>query len=185
MALDDLIRYESAAVADMNAEKEPELAVAAMGDFYNNLLGEEDPIIKNSLQEAMYGVQRNKGISSKGLIEAIEGYGKQKYGQAFLDTKVSDLINYLTEGYSISDEVRDSLTKYNDITYLDLVKQSKNKDLSDKDKEEIGKAMTAINMLKERRFRGKTLDMINYNTEITLNSLYSKDSEKESYKQEA
>jgi len=179
MALDDLIRYESAAVAEMHAEKEPELAVVAMQDFYKNLLGENDPIIKNSLQEAMYGVERNKGISSKGLIEAIEVYGKGKYGEAFATTKFSDLINYLTEDYSISDEVKNSLAKYNEFTYIDLIKQLKNKDLSDEDKKEVEKAVNAVNMLQNRKFRAKTLDMINYNTEMGLNSLYAENPKEE------
>jgi len=179
MALDDLLRYESAAVAAVNAEKDPGLAIAAMGDFYRNILGENDPIINKSLQEAAYGVERNKGISSKGLIEAIETYGEGKYERAFATTKFSDLINYLAEGCNISDEVRNSLAKYNEIMYIDLIKQLKDKDVSDEDKKEIEKAVTAVGLLKDRKFRAKTLEMANYNTEMALNSLYPKTPEEE------
>ena len=86
MALDDLIRYESAAVAAVNVKKDSELAIASMSNFYRGILKEDDPIISKALQEAMSGGEA--GISNLGVVQAIGVYGG-KYENAFQSTKFS------------------------------------------------------------------------------------------------
>lgn len=175
MGLEDLTRYESAGVAAMNAKKEPGLAVAAMGDFYQNVLEENDPIISRALQEAMVGGEN--GISHAGVVQAIQVYGG-KYEQAFALTKFSDLINYLSDGYSIPDEVKKGLSIYNESTYMDLAQLMKNEGTPEEIKKEIERAIQAVSVLKDRKLREKTLGLVNDNTTAMLNQLYPK-SEKE------
>src|SRR3989344_86627 len=99
MALDDLARYESAAVAAMNAGKENGLAVTAMADFYKGIYGKDfegDVVIQRSLKEAAVG--GDESITNSDIFMNIGIYGK-KYERAFASTKFSDLTKYLLEKY--------------------------------------------------------------------------------------
>ncbi len=175
MALEDLARYESAAVAAMNAGKERQLAVLAMETQYRTILGKDfegDPIYEQAFSEALEGGDGN--IANAGILRAIKNY-TEKYEKAFVLTKFSDLIKYLTEGYKVSDEVEEALGKYSDLTIKDL--DDKGKELSKEEKKEIAKAVQAISILKERRLRAKTLDIYNGVVKRQLEGLYPKKEE--------
>ncbi len=177
MALEDLARYESAAVAAMNAGKERQLAVLAMETQYRTLLGKDfegDPIYENAFSEALEGGEDN--ITNAGVLRAIRNYAG-KYEKALVSTKFSDLIKYLIEGYKISDEVKQALGKYSDLTIKDLDDKGKDKELSKEEKKEIAKAVQAISILKERRLRAKTLDIYNGVVKRQLEGLYPKKEE--------
>lgn len=175
MALEDLARYESAAVAAMNAGKERQLAVLAMETQYRTILGKDfegDPIYENAFNEALEGGEDN--ITNVGVLRAIKNYAG-KYEKALVSTKFSDLVKYLTEGYKVSDEVEEALGKYSDLTIKDL--DDKGKELSKEEKKEIAKAVQAISILKERRLRAKTLDIYNGVVKRQLEGLYPKKEE--------
>lgn len=179
MALDDLIRYESAAVAAINVEKEKDLAVLAMENQYRIILGkdfDEDPIIKRSLEEASAGGKQN--ITNIGIVQAMSVYSN-KYENLFNSAKFSDLIQYLTEGYNISDEVKGALSDYSGVSLIDLMKKAKEEEMNDDDKKKIQKAITAISMLKERRLRAKTMEMYDGVVKKNLGTLYPKEENKE------
>ncbi len=181
MGLEDLTRYESAAIAAVNAEKDPSLALSSYSNFCQDL-GEdfyEHPAIQRSLKEAAEGLNikgREPQIRNTAVLQAIDLYGG-KYEKAFSLTKFSDLINYLSDGYSLSDEVKEGLLKYNEYTYMDLAKLMKNEETPDNVKKEIGKAIKAVHVLKDRKFGAKTLGIINDNTTLMLNQLYPKPEE--------
>ncbi len=176
MGLEDLARYEFAGIAAVNAKKDSGIAIKAMSYFYNGVLDENDPIISRALQEAAVGGEN--GISHAGVVQAIQVYGG-KYEQAFALTKFSDLINYLSDGYSISDEVKEGLSAYNEYTYLDLAKLMKNKETPDEVKKGVEKAIQAVQVLKDRKLRSKTLGLVNDSTTAMLNQLYPKAENKE------
>lgn len=176
MALDDLIRYESAAVAAVNVKKDSELAIASMSNFYRGILKEDDPIISKALQEAMSGGEA--GISNLGVVQAIGVYGG-KYENAFQSTKFSELVKYLTDGYNISNEAKEALGKYNEMTLVDLSKNAKDEKTSKEEKEAFQKAFIALNALKERKLRAASLSIIGENTSELLSQLYPKEEKKE------
>lgn len=178
MALEDLMRYESAAVAAANIKKDSGLAVTAMADFYKKALGEEDPIIMGNLEEAVEGAEEGQ-ISNRYVLRAMHVYGG-KYERAFATTKFSDLIKYLTDGYKVSDEAMDVFNKYNENTIEQLAKKMKeDKEMSENDKKEIGKMVQALSLLKSRRL--KVLEVGIYDRQVTgaLSQMYPKKEEKE------
>lgn len=180
MALDDLIRYESAAVAAVNVEKEKDLAMLAIENQYRVILGKDfdsDPVYRKALNEAKEGGEKY-GITNSGIANAIETYST-KYEIYFASTKFSDLIKYLTEGFSIPEQAKEALSAYNDITLADLAKKMKEGEIAKEDKEKIQKAVQAIGMLKERRLRAKTMEMYNGVVKKNLESLYPKEEKKE------
>jgi len=166
MSLDNLLRYESAAVANMNAKKEPGLAIAAMYNFYKGILGDEkDPIIYKALEEAQAGGET--GISHSGVIQAIEIYGG-KHEESFFSTELSELVKYLTQEFKIPEEAEKSFSKYYGKSLVELSKDDK------LDKDEIQKTIGAISMLKDRKLREKTLGIVNQNVFQNLNAFYPK-----------
>jgi len=187
MGLEDLTRYESAGIAAMNAEKEPGLAVAAIDNF-NYGLGEDHynhPSVQRDLKEAAEGLNikgHEPQIRNTGVLKSIDLYGG-KFEKAFLTTKFSDLVKYLNEDYEIPYETKEALSKYNESTYLDLAKMIKAEGTSKEIKEEIEKAIQAIDMLKNRKLRTKTLDIVNDNTTAMLNQLYPKPKEESQLEQ--
>jgi hypothetical protein len=187
MTLDDLLRYESAAIAAQNVKNEPDLSLIAMQNFYesvNKALEKSgynnDPIISGSIkkefEEAYVGIQAGTGISSAGIVKAISTY-TGKYQNAFASTKISDLTKYLTEGFDISAEAKSALGKYNESTLADLAKRSK--EFSKEEKEEVDKLKQTIEMLKERRFKAKTLGIYNSFIKQNLEGLYPKEEKAE------
>ncbi len=179
MTLEDLTRYESAAVAATNAKKDASLAVVAMANFYQNIGMGEDPIIQASFQSANAGIKADTGISDAGLINAI-GLYSQKYEETFTETKFSDLVNYLSEGYDIPKEAKEALTNYGNVTLMSLMNKMKEKDISDNLKESVQKAISAIGMLKDRKLRAGTLNIINQNVYAQLSQLYPTEKSEES-----
>ena len=171
MALEDLTLYESAAIAAQNAKKEAGLAVASMADFYQQRGMGEDPVIQGALQRATVGLESDLGISDSEIVNAIGVYS-QKYEKIFVETKFSDLVKYLGEGYDIPKEAKDGLAVYGNATLMDLAKGMNEEGVSEEDKKSIQKAISAINMLKDRKFRAKTLGIVNGNTSATLSQLY-------------
>ena len=180
MALEDLLRYESAAVAATNLEHEKDISVIAMQNLYKTILGKDadDPIYQRALAEAGEGLKSGAGITNLGVAQAIEIYN-QKYKKAFATSKVSDLTKYLTDGFKVSDEVKEALGTYADLTVADVAAKLKDKEISKEDKEATEKIIQAISMLKDRRLRAKTLDIYNNVIKQNLDSLYPKQEEKE------
>jgi hypothetical protein len=175
MALEDLLRYESAAVAAMNLENEKDISLIAMQDLYKTILGKDydDPVYQRALGEAGEGLKTGAGITNLGVAQAIHTY-TQKYEKSFVTLKVSDITKYLTDGYKVSDEVKEALVSLGDLTIADIAEKSKDKELSKDEKEVLGKAMQAINILKDRRLRAKSLDIYNNVVKQNLESLYPK-----------
>jgi len=180
MALEDLLRYESAAVAAMNLENEKETSLIAMQSLYQTILGKDadDPVYKRALDEAGEGLKSGAGITNLGIAQAIQVYN-QKYEKAFATTKISDITKYLTDSYKVSDEVKGALVSLGDLTIADIAEKSKDKELSKEDKESLGKAIQAINLLKDRRLRAKSLDIYNGVIKQSLETLYPKQEKKE------
>jgi hypothetical protein len=185
MALDDLVRHEAVAVAAQNVKNEPEISLIAMQNFYesvNKALEKtgynNDPIlsmaIRKEFEDAYVGVQSGTGISSAGIITAISTYAK-KYQDAFVSTPISELTKYLTEGFDIPAEAKSALGKYSGLTLADLSKKSK--EFSKEEKEEFTKLTQAIEMLKERKFKVKTLSFYNSHIKQNLEGLYPKKKE--------
>ena len=179
MALEDLLRYESAAVAASNLEKEKDIAVLSMRSLYKTILGKDadDPIYNNALNEAAAGAESGAGITNLGVAQAI-GIYNQKYENAFVSAKMSDHTKYLTDGFKVSDEVKSALGSYGDLTIVDIATKLKDKEITKEDKENLEKVMQAMNMLKDRRLRAKTLDIFNNVVKQNLDSLYPKKEEK-------
>ncbi len=180
MALEDLLRYESSAVAALNVNKERDLAILAVESQYKALLGkdyEEDPLVRKSLAEAAEGLEQDN-IANIGILQAIKVYNG-KYERAFASTKFSDLTKYLTSGYKISDEVKANFEKYKDLTLMELAEKGKDKEISKEEAQEIAKAIQALGILRERKLRAKTLDIYNEVVKRKLDMLYPKKQEKE------
>jgi hypothetical protein len=186
MALDDLTRYESAAVAKQNVDSDKGLTVFAMENFYKGVLGKDinDPLIQRGLSEARQGLANaaknglEGDITSLGLFDAMINHSG-KYEEAFKSTKFSDLTKYLTEGFKIEDEVKAALEKYADLTIEDLGKKAKEEEMSEEEKEAISKAINAVTMLKIRRLKARTVDLYNSMTKEHLSALYPKEEKKE------
>ena len=177
MTLDDLIRYEPAAVAGMNVEKEPGLAIVAMGNFYKGILQEDDPIISRALVDASVGIESGvSGISNSGVIQAIGVYGK-KYEIVFGKTKISDLTDYLSDGYKIPDVVKEGLKSYSKFTLPQLSEKVESDKTSKKEKANIGKVVQTIGLLRNRRLRGAALNIVDDNTTKGLLALYDEKKE--------
>jgi hypothetical protein len=176
MALDDLLRYESAAVAVMNVEKEKDISVLAMQNLYKTILGKDydDPIINKALEEAASGGEA--GITNLGVVQAMDTYNK-KYETAFAGAKVSDLTKYLTKDYKVSDEVKAALGSYGELTIADIATKLKDKELTKEAKEPLENAMKAIGLLKDRRLRAATLSIYDSVVKQGLDSLYPKPKE--------
>jgi hypothetical protein len=178
MALEDLARYESAAIAAINSEKEKDIAVLAMKDYYHNIGMSEDPIVHNALEQAFAGT-KSGNITNLDVVNAIGVYHK-KYEEAFMSTKVSDLTKYLTEGFDISAEAKNALEKYKDLTLVDLGKKAKeNPNMTKEEKTEISNLMQTVEILKERRLRAKTLGIYNKAVKQDIEQMYPKKKEGE------
>jgi hypothetical protein len=178
MALEDLVRYESAAVAATNLENEKDISLIAMQSLYKTILGKDydDPVYQRAFGEAQEGLKTGAGITNLGIAQAIQTYN-QKYEKAFVSTKISDITKYLIESYKVSDEVKKALGTYSDLTIADIAEKLKVKEISKEDKESFGKVVQAIEMLKDRRLRAKTLDIYNNVVKQNLDSLYPKKEE--------
>jgi hypothetical protein len=175
MTLEDLTRYETAGVAAANAEKDPGLALAAIGDFYKGILEEEgDPIITSALKDASVGIQAGSGISNSGVARAINIYGG-KFLRTFDNTNVSDLTNYLSVGYTIPNKARSALELYSELTPEQLAEKAKEDGTSDKEKANLGKVIISLKMLKGRRLSMLGSDIVDRNTTEGLIDLFSEE----------
>jgi hypothetical protein len=160
MSLENITRYESAAVAGANLKERPNVAFTAIDNFYHQINLSEDPIIARALEEGAQSIAGGYGIGNIGLIKAAQIYGR-KYADAFVSTSVSDLLGYLGEGYEIPQTVNQALAQYANVNFGDLQDES---------------AKVAIGLLQKRRLDNIGLSMkITANdqgTIYTLNQLY-------------
>jgi hypothetical protein len=175
-SLENLARYESAAIASSNVGKENDLAVAAMGDFYKGIYGEDfkdDVMIQRALKEAAVGGK--DGITNSDLFVNIKTY-TGKYEKAFISTKLAELKGYLLEGYLSDDELPEGFKKawesYRELTIADLVEKGKDSETPKEEKEKINTYLGALEMLKSRRLMAKTLGIVNRMTKEGLNEMY-------------
>jgi hypothetical protein len=176
MALDDILRYESAAVAAKNAQNEKDISVLAMQSLYKTILGKDydDPIINHALSEA--GAGGEAGITNLGVVEAMGVYA-QKYEKAFAGASVKDLTKYLSDGFKVSDEVKEAFGSYGDLTVLDIATKLKDKEVPKEAKEPLENAMKAIQLLKDRRLRAATLKIYDSVVNENLANMYPKPKE--------
>jgi hypothetical protein len=181
MTLEDLTRYESAAVAGKYVKDEPELALLGLQDFYTKLtkgtVFEQDPIFQRATAQAFVdartGIEEYGVLASADLVRAAKKYSNQ-YENAFNTTKISDLTKYLTDGFKVSDEVKAGLDVYKDATMKDLAEKLKDKALPKEEKEAIERAINAISFLKEGRFRRKGMSFYDNLINENLSALYPK-----------
>lgn len=149
MSLEDITKYESAAVAATNLKERPHVAMTAINNFYNTMNLGEDPIIMKALIEGVQGVNQGHGITNIGVIQAAQIYG-QDYQKAFNNTSVSDLLNYLGQGYQIPQTVTQALGQYSRTHFGNLEDEN---------------AKMAIGLLQKRK-----LDNIGLGMEVTANN---------------
>ncbi len=162
MALDDLIRYETAAIAARNVKEKPEVALTSISKFYETYVipNTEDPISRKAIQrafeDATYGILQGLGISNAGVLEAIGVYAG-KYDDVFKNALISDILEYVGQGYEIPQNVTQALSQYRDMRFSDLEDET---------------AKKAIEVLKTRRLKNYGLSMeIDANNEMTSRAL--------------
>ncbi len=174
MALEELTMYESAAVAATNVENAG-LAVTSMRDFYNSRGVGDSAVIQRALADAFEG-QKNgaKGISHPGVVKDI-GIYSGKYEAAFVDTKISDIIGYLSDGYNMPEKAKLSLESFGDKTFRGLSEEVKANGISEDSKKEIRRAIATIELLKNRKMQAGTLGVVNKNTTQNLEALYTEE----------
>ncbi len=180
MGLEDLARYETAVVAHNNLKERPDLALIAIQEFYKNQKGLlEDPFVAKYLERAVedsnQNLQNELGLATD-LNNAARIYGK-KYVEAFATTKISDLVPYLSTGFSISETAKEAILKYKDATLEDLGKKLKDKDTPKEEQEAIKRVNNAIIILKDRRIEAAGLNVFNKYTASRLDELYPKPKE--------
>lgn len=128
MTLDNILRYEKAAIAAMNVKEKPRIALDAITEFYTNIYNGklEDPIILKALKDASEGVSQGFGITNIGVIQSAAVYA-DKYDQFLENTKVGDILNYFASGYKIPETVVKGLSDYKDDTLAELKDKNANK----------------------------------------------------------
>lgn len=176
MALEDIIRYESCAVAHENVKEQPGLALTAIMNYYQTKKEiMEDPIAGKALQreieDAQDGLEKYGVLSSGGIINAIHTYTK-KYSDALNKTAFSDVYKYLTDGVKVPDTAKEALSVYSCMTLEDISKKTKSE--NSKEKEDAQKALQAIQMLQGRKMKALTLKMIDKNISEGLEHMYPK-----------
>jgi hypothetical protein len=176
--LEDLLRYESVAVASMKEKDDPALALSAMYDFYYKSLGipNNDPVMGRVFAEAQEGLQYgmqtgNPTITHLGLKQAMGLYHGQ-YEKAFAESSLGDLNSYLGGVCSIPDGLKSVISKYKDLTYKVLAEKLKDKEASKEIKEEIGKVLQSVNMLKEYKLESSYTKIKKKGIEENLSEMY-------------
>lgn len=177
MTLENLTRYEGAAVAGINAKKEPGIALAAISEFYTQITGlENDPIFGRAFANASVGVQNDTGISDGGVLEAIGTYS-HKYEEAFKETTLEELTGYLTNGLNLSENVTNGLSTYNDSTITQLIEKANEDNASNETKQSIQKTITSLEMLKELRLKTQGTGLYTNNLVRQIESIYAPEQE--------
>jgi len=182
MALDDILRYESARVAEDKSESDPEVSLVAMGNHYRTLLGTEDPIIAQSLADAGRGLQitSQKGrphITNNGLILAMNQYAGS-YEKAFNGVTIGELVNnYLNRGYTIPDKTKEGILAYRTLTYEQLATNVKDESRPEDERKKMLTAIRAIGTLKSQRLDKVSSDIKTDLTDKTLKELYPDEAE--------
>ena len=134
MSLEDLTRYEFAAVSATNVKEKPNIALASIGNFYEKYIIPEvtDPVyseaIKRSLKNASIGVDKGLGLSDSVLIESIMIHAK-KYEDAYKKATIGELVEYFGEGYKIPETVILGLSQYQDNLFSDVKDDSAKKSI--------------------------------------------------------
>lgn len=175
MTLDDVLKFEYAAIAGKAVEKEKPLAILAMSEFYNKYGVSDDPIIQGALEDAAEGGEDN--ISHIGVLRAIQLYGN-KYDKAFKNTKLSELNSYLTDGLKLPDEYQQEYNKYNELSYKEIEVKLKEENTSKEEKDELKKYLTSLNILLSRKIEKSRLKLIEKNTEKNIERMYKSDEKK-------
>jgi len=169
MSLEDLIRYESAAVAVAKEKERPDISLQAISNFYNQLIGEDDPIIASALNDAQRGLQLgaqtgNPIITNTGVKSAIIIYGG-KYEKVFANTKVFNLVTYLGDSYNIPETVEQRILEYQDSLYKDLIEKAKENEVAKK-------VVSALALLKNYKLERKYVDIYKENIDESLKEMF-------------
>jgi hypothetical protein len=174
--LENLLRYESVAVASMKEKDDPALALGAMYDFYKSLGVANDPIIVKAFAESQEGLQYgmqtgNPTITNLGLKQAMGFYGGQ-YEKAFIESSFGDLSSYLGGICSLPKGLNEVISRYKDVTYKVLAEKLKDKEAGKELKEEIGKVLQSVNMLKEFKLDSYYMKIKKKGIEENLSEMY-------------
>lgn len=179
MALEDLIRYEKAAIAVQKEKEHPDIAIASMERFYEHILTEkDDPLIQTALNEARQGLEvairsgTEPSITSLGLKRSMAVYSN-KFEKAYQTAKISDLVNYVSDSCDIPEDIRKEILEYGDSTLEGLVKKSKENSVSDEDKKKISRVVQTLLMMKNEKLENVYMGIRKYEFEKTLKALYS------------
>ena len=181
-SLENVIRYESAAVAGMNAEKNPLDAVTAMRDYYNSINMEDDYLVQDGLKKAQESLMlanqtgQKMTLANTSLLGAISN-SAHKYEKAFNETEVSGLVKYLGGSCNIPKEAEQGLLEYKDVMYKDLAEKVKAKDTTKEEKEKIEKVLMLISELKKFKLEQNYMKMRTKSVEATARHLYSEPEE--------
>ncbi|MAG10987.1 hypothetical protein CMI44_01610 [Candidatus Pacearchaeota archaeon] len=177
MSLENLTRYESAAVARMKEKENPMISLTAMTDFYNTLEMDEDYFVQEGLKKAqeslIHAAQtgREPTLANTGLLKAITDYS-DKYINAFTEEKISGLVGYLEGSCSLPEQAKRGLLEYGELTYNELVDKSKAEDTSDETKKKIENALRLVLDLKDLKLEKSYVGMKTKNVERMANSFY-------------
>ncbi len=174
MALEDLTLYEPAIVAAEKAKEDAGLALVAMREYYDSKGISNEPLIRRGLENATLGVKSGYGLSDAGVVESMLTHVND-YQETFEKMKVSELVQYLTEGYDIPDEAKNALEGFADKTYKELKELAKSENAED-----AKKAVTSMELLRGRRIEAASLKILNNYTNKQLAELYKPKEEKKS-----
>lgn len=173
-SIDQLARNEYAALAGMTAKTDPAMAVSAMKYHYYKAYGlaKDDPIIGQSLEKAMEGVEAGTGIGDSALVSAIGFYSKH-YGSDLEHATVATIVKRaIDKGYKVPGEALDGLKKYMAYTVAQLKELAKEN--SDEGKE-AKKALTAVSIIDAQKLRGELYrEIITDSSNETLVEMYKK-----------
>lgn len=177
-SLEQLAKNEYAALAGYVAKTDPAMAVNAMKYHYYKACGlaKDDPIIGQSLEKAMMGIEAGTGIGDSALVSAI-GLYSQHYGSALENATVATIVKRaMDRGYEIPGEALEGLKRYMAYTVAQLKELAKEK--SDEG-QEAKKALTAVSIIDAQKLRGNLYaEIITEESNEALVGIYKKKEQK-------
>ncbi len=159
--IDNLKKYQWAAVAATLPGERKVYSLPAMGKLYDSFGVSNDPIIARALSEASVGANGGN-ITNAGVVQAI-GLYSNKFDEAYNETKVGDFISYVEDtGYSLPDEVADLLTVHSGVKISEL----------DKENDSQKKVLVAMQLLRQQVLEGNLYSsLVKETTTSNLESL--------------
>jgi hypothetical protein len=176
MSLDDLMKYETAGVAHVEQEQRPDLAVAAMQEYYKKEGYLSDPLIQKGFRECQESMREDIRLKraprlDSGLASAVISYSNQ-YEKAFYETPISELVPYLSKSYKFPERTKIGILKYGKNTILELSEKLKDKNIKPEEKKEIEDAIGALLLPKDFRLRAISLEFYERSINEQHNEMY-------------